>query len=599
MTHSGITSHAYLKRHPDWKSATLLDVLEFRAQHYGGDDLYDFMEDGEKISHSLNAYQLKEQALCIADRLRSLLEPRQRVLLLFNNGLDFIVNFFGCLYADLIPVSGVYPDAIDSKKRFSTIVRDAKPSAILGLRNTLSDFYTEKKQIDKNVIWISSEFENKKSIYFNIINKNQEDIAFIQYTSGTTNVPKGVILTHRNIAHNIWNQSQAFSYQENDIGLSWLPLSHDMGLIGGALMSLCAGGKFIFMPPQKFIEKPLRWLKAIDSYRATISGGPNFGYQLCLKNINSEEIKNYDLSCWKIAFNGAEKIDRRTIHGFSEKFAEQGFGISSFFPCYGLAEATLMVCGGIREQEIKFRGFSREGLSINIVQEPVDEFDVRFISSCGKIFSEIPVAIMDEVTEEVLPEDQIGEIWVSGESVSAGYFDKKQETQKKFIHDDYQNVWFRTGDIGCIFDNELYVVGRRDERVRIGDIFVDHDDVHKIMVDVSYKYLESNMVFFLLNNESGNIVISIVIETHLDNNINFYEDAQNISLKFKKKFGVKDFCITFVPFGNIIKTPSGKKCIQETKRKLEDGSIRIIKLCNFDFNNYVEDLVFSDRKFIL
>ena len=317
---------------------TLLEILTYRAQYQPNKQAYIFLEDGETESASITYGELNQQAKIIAAHLQPL--KGERALLLYHSGLEFITAFFGCLYAGVIAVP-VYPPKGNQKlSRLLSIVNDAQATVALTTRSILADIekkWTQEPELAQLKLIATDSIEsNLKEFVQAEVSPNS--LAFLQYTSGSTGMPKGVMVTHGNIIHNQQIIQTAFGHSENSIGVSWLPLFHDMGLIGHVLQPIYVGSPNILMPPVAFLQKPIRWLKAISKYRATTSGGPNFAYDLCVKKIQPEEFTYLNLSSWDLAFNGAEPLRAETLEEFAYKFTACGFKYSAFYPCYGMKE---------------------------------------------------------------------------------------------------------------------------------------------------------------------------------------------------------------------------------------------------------------------
>ena len=290
-----------------------------------------------------------------------------------------------------------------------------------------------------------------------------ETLAFLQYTSGSTQSPRGVKLTHGNLMHNLALISSVFGMTQDDTGAIWLPPYHDMGLIGGILQPIHRGVPVILLSPLAFLQRPMRWLRAISNYKVSVSGGPNFAYDLCARKATPEDIATLDLSHWQVAFNGAEPVRFETMERFVETFAPCGFKDEAFFPCYGLAEATLIVSGGGRLTGLRSLAVQRGSVENNqaIVVEPID--DAQVLVGCGRNLADQRIVIVDADTRQLLPDRAVGEIWVKGDSISQGYWNNPGETEKTFgayLADSDDGPYLRTGDLGFLNDGELYISGR-------------------------------------------------------------------------------------------------------------------------------------------
>ncbi len=286
--------------------------------------------------------------------------------------------------------------------------------------------------------------------------------AFLQYTSGSTSQPKGVIVSHENLLHNQEAIKRAFNQSEDSVIVSWLPLFHDMGLIGNVLQTIYAGSECVLMPSATFLQKPVSWLKAISNFRATTSGAPTFGYELCLRIKESDEIATLDLSSWQTAFCGAETVRIEILRNFARKFVVNGFSEKAFAPCYGLAEATLLVSA---QNGLQSASFDKESLGKNKLEETIGELSSNTVTvaDCGKIVSDLKVEIVNPETFDVCGENEIGEIWICGKSVANGYWENETATEEIFqarINGTDEPKYLRTGDFGFKRDDSLFITGR-------------------------------------------------------------------------------------------------------------------------------------------
>jgi acyl-CoA synthetase (AMP-forming)/AMP-acid ligase II len=407
--------------------ATIPDLLRVRAAEQPHDRAYTFLgEDGSERA-SLTYAQLEQSARRIAAALQESRAQSERVLLLYPPGLEYIAAFYGCLMAGAIAVPAYPPRQNRHVERLEAILRDADARLIL-----TSDAIAAK--LDRFDCLSTDALPDAP---FRDVSIAPDDVAFLQYTSGSTSMPKGVRVTHANLLHNEEAIRRAFRVDPSSVVVGWLPLYHDMGLIGNVLQPLYAGATSILMSPVAFLQRPMLWLESIARYRGTISGGPNFAYELVARAAREEETSALDLSSWRLAFNGAEPVRAETMERFSDAFARCGFRREAFYPCYGLAEATLFVSGG------------SSGC--------VDDGRV----SCGVAGAGIDVRIVD-AGGNVAADGHVGEIVVAGPSVAAGYWRRPEESAETFgarIAGD-SRPWLRTGDLGVMRGGELFVAGR-------------------------------------------------------------------------------------------------------------------------------------------
>jgi acyl-CoA synthetase (AMP-forming)/AMP-acid ligase II/acyl carrier protein len=428
--------------------------------------------DGDTAGEVLSYEELDRAARAIAVGLTARFQSRSRIALVFPPGLDFIKAFFGCVYADMIPVPATYPKPRRPSARLTAIMDDARPEAILSPNRVIQSVADSPSisEIDKD-LWLSIQSVEQASCeLWEQPEVSADSVAFLQYTSGSTSEPRGVMVTHRNITSNLEMIREGFALRndENNVGVSWLPAYHDMGLIGGILESIYVGGTTVLMSPLSFLQRPMRWLKTISQSNAMISGGPNFAFELCVRKFAPDELKGVDLSSWRVAFSGAEPIRAGTMRRFSETFAPFGFSEDSFYPCYGLAEATLLAAGGrgpskLKTCTVRVRELREVGQAVRAETSQASEVATVELVSCGGQILDGEVRIVDAETHETCIEGQVGEIWVRGRNVTAGYWNREGQDGDTFrceIVDRPDADFLRTGDLGFLLDDQLYVTGR-------------------------------------------------------------------------------------------------------------------------------------------
>jgi amino acid adenylation domain-containing protein len=456
---------------------TLMDILRRRALAQPYRIGYTYLLDGEGDEANWTYEQLDEKARAIAALIQQSGACDQRVLLMYPSGLEFIAAFLGCLYAGAIAVPAYPPDQARlnrSLPRFQAIVKDAKPVLTL-TNNALLPLFQQMMEHDPElrlIEWVSTdELQAGLANRWQQPHINSDSAAFLQYTSGSTATPKGVIVSHANLIHNQRMIQQACNHTDESTFVGWLPLYHDMGLIGNLLQPLYIGSRCVLMSPQAFLQKPLRWLQAITRYRAATSGGPDFAYGLCVRKIVEYQKAGLDLSCWTTAFNGSEPVRYATLEAFAAAFESCGFRREAFFPCYGLAEATLIVTGRSRWRLPVTATVASSDLERNrIAASFVDGEASRTLVGCGgAILDEKIIIVNTDSLTECLP-DEVGEIWISSPSVAQGYWNREQESEQTFrayLADTGQGPFLRTGDLGFIKDDELFITGRLKDLIII------------------------------------------------------------------------------------------------------------------------------------
>ena len=416
---------------------TLIDLLRRQADRDPGRKSFSFLNNGEREAATLTYAELDVQARRIGAMLQERKAQGERILLLYPPGLDFLAAFFACLYAGAIAVPAYPPRRHRQLSRIPAIVADARARFALTTKVFLPKieawFSDESEQRSLTVMATDLRAEEGREQQWSPPAISGQDLAFLQYTSGSTASPKGVMVSHANLLHNSALIYKSFGHSSESVFVSWLPHYHDMGLIGGILQPLFGGFPVILMSPAAFIQHPIRWLRAISTYRATTSGGPNFGYELCVDKIAPEQCETLDLQSWDVAFNGAEPVHYETIERFSRMFAPCGFRKRAFYPCFGLAEATLFVSGPRPIDPPRIRTFQESALGRHhLVEASAGESDSRSFVGCGQSPSEQLVCIVDPETVTQCPPEQIGEVWVSGPSVAQGYWKRTEETKTTF-----------------------------------------------------------------------------------------------------------------------------------------------------------------------
>ncbi len=456
----------------------LVECLRQKAQNQPDKTAYIFLENGEIETGSLSYRELDQQAQAIAVTLQSLVAPGDRALMLYPSGLEFIAAFFGCLYAGVVAVPAYPPRQNQRLSRLQAIVTDAQAKVTLTtnalLNNIQTQFAQDPELADLNCL-ATDQISVDRAQLWQEPALSSSSIAFLQYTSGSTGTPKGVMVSHGNLLHNEQMVEVGFGHTQKTIFVGWLPLFHDMGLIGNVLQPLYLGIPCIFMPPVAFLQKPIRWLQAISRYKATTSGGPNFAYDMCTKKVTPEQLEDLDLSSWEVAFNGAETVRAETLERFAATFAPSGFRREAFYPCYGMAEATLFVSGGVAKEPPVIQNFQGKALEQNrIIDSNPQQEDNRAIIGCGQTYLDQKIVIANPETLKQCAPDEVGEIWVSGSSVAQGYWNRPEQTEQTFhayLSDtgvsEGSGPFLRTGDLGFLQNGELFVTGRLKDVVII------------------------------------------------------------------------------------------------------------------------------------
>ncbi len=433
---------------------------------------YTFLDVAPALKNTLTYRELYDQAQNVAAHMLKHHQKGERALMLYEKGADFVVAFFACLMSGIIAVPAYPPRKNQSIERLKNVLVDSQASIII---TTVNIAQLCESQFSSDPVFAEAQVmvtEALEAFSGPIVlpELTQADLAFLQYSSGSTGVPKGVMISHGNIIHNQLSVAAAFSCDATTSGVSWLPYFHDMGLSGGILQAAFVGCPVYLMSPTWFLQKPIRWLKAISDYRLEVSGGPSFSWDLCIERIRDEELEGIDLSCWKVAFNGAEPIDAHIMKRFTERFAAYGFNPTAHLPCYGMAEATLLISGQGRHIDPTFMSVEKQSFLKNRAVAAQPGEDSMLLVASGRTWIDNELVIVDSKTLKALPDGDIGEIWFRSPSVAKGYWRKPELTEQTFnafIADTSEGPYLRTGDLGFVMGDEVFVTGREKDLIII------------------------------------------------------------------------------------------------------------------------------------
>jgi 8-amino-7-oxononanoate synthase/acyl carrier protein len=563
--------------------SNLVDLLRHRSAHLGHDRAFVYLVDGEQEEVHVSYRELDRQARAIAARLQAMSLSGERALLLYPAGLDFIAAFFGCLYAGVIAVPAYPPRRNRSMERIESIGDDADAKIALTTSEVLDRIQPavlETLPHLKAMPWLATDRIDKgEESNWRQPEVHSDTLAFLQYTSGSTGKPKGVMLSHANLIHNSALISYAFENTRSGLGVFWLPMYHDMGLIGGILQPLYLGRPNVLMSPVTFLQKPYRWLHAVSKYKAFISGGPNFAYDLCVKKITPEQRETLDLSSWVLAFNGAEPVREETVESFTRTFEPCGFRREAFYPCYGLAEATLIVSGGYRSAPPVIRHFDSKALENNqVVDALADEEGSRSLVGCGGNLLDEEIVIANPDTMTRCAADEVGEIWVSGPSIAQGYWNCPKETEDTFhayLADSGRGPYLRTGDLGLMQDGELFVCGRIKDLIIVRGVNHYPQDI-ELTVERSHQDLRSDAGAAFTVEVDGRDRLVIVNEVERGRHrqkepLDPVIEAIRRSVSAEHELPVE--AVVLVKAGSIPKTSSGKIQRHAARAGFLDGTL--------------------------
>lgn len=562
--------------------STLVEMVRHRARCQPKDIAFTYLVDGEEQRIDLTYQELDRQARAIGAWLESRGLVGQRALLLYPAGLDFITGFFGCLYAGVVAVPVYPPRRNRSMMRIQAIADDAEAKVALTtdtVFDRIEGIIDETPHL-KQLTWLDTcHVPERIDEKWEMPDVHGETLAFLQYTSGSTGTPKGVMLNHANLVHNSALIAHAFEHTRSSLGVFWLPSYHDMGLIGGILQPIYVGRTTVLMSPMTFLQKPFRWLSAISRFKGTTSGGPNFAYELCVRKITPEQRKTLDLSSWKLAFNGAEPVRAETMERFAETFAPCGFRYEAFYPCYGLAEATLIVSGGWVSRPPIVHHFDATALSNGkVVEADATATGARALVGCGGNLPDQRIAIADPEKLVECPAGQIGEIWVHGPSMAQGYLGQAESTASTFrahLKDTHEGPFLRTGDLGFMLDGELFVAGRLKDLIIFRGVNYYPQDI-ELTVQRCHSRLrvDCGAAFAIEKDGREQLVLVSEIERHKQGQFDevFLAIRRAVSLEHDLTVDA----IVLIRAGTIPKTSSGKIQRHACRNSYLDGTLDVV-----------------------
>lgn len=566
------------------KIHNLIDLLQCQAKKYSDDPFCIYLKDGDEESDILTYSTLNTKAMAVASEIQKYTSVGDRTLLLFSEGPDFITGFFACLYAGVIAVPLQLPVSkrIDPSQ-FLGVAKDADISLIL---STQSDY--QNYVLPSGGEWI----ETHHTICIDNISSDcsklwkspdilENDVAMLQYTSGSTGHPKGVMVTHGNILYDLEIMSTIFYEKERSTIVSWLPLSHSTGLIGNVLRNLHMGWRLVLMPTTAFLQKPVRWLNAISKYQAKISVGPNFAYELCSNIISKEQKQTLDLSCWINAITGAERVVNATLDDFYNAFKECGFKKESFYPSYGLSECTLFVTGGTIKTMPEIIKIDPQSLTTGIIKISEDTHAEALVSVGKAWFQE--VIVVDIEIKKCCDDMVVGEVWIKGSCVTKGYWRNQNKTLESF--DTYlangNGQFLRTGDLGFFCNGNLFITGRLKDLIIIRGKNIYPEDLEN-KVQKYHDAFKNNCTaaFSVQINNQEEVIILQEVDDERIKAIDVKSLVRELKINLLNAFQININDIMLLPIGNIPRTSSGKVRRNNAKIKYESGALTAFKLDN-------------------
>jgi natural product biosynthesis luciferase-like monooxygenase protein/amino acid adenylation domain-containing protein len=566
---------------------TIVDLLRYRARQHGERIAYTFLADGEQEQESLTFSELDLRARRIAARLRQSTGTGERALLLYPAGVEYVAAFFGCLYAGVIAVPAYPPRENGGVDRIVSIGHDCQPAVILTASSSDQVMSRIGEALsERNLECVDTtrlgEDPGSNLAEWQDAPSDSSAIAFLQYTSGSTASPKGVMVTHANIMHNEEALKNGFRFSEKTIIVSWLPIYHDMGLIGGILATVYAGARCMLFSPAAFIQRPVRWLAAVSNYRATFSVAPNFAFDHCVRRVTEEQKAGLDLRSWTAVCNGAEPVRASTLVQFAESFASCGFRKTALQPGYGLAEATLMASCAPYGSGPVMENFDAAALAQHRVQPIKNEHihSSKLVSSGYGIAGQ-EILIVDPETRRRCPPNRIGEIWLSSPSVAQGYWNKPAETKATFgarLANSKGRHFLRTEDLGILRRGQLYVTGRLKDLIIVNGRNHYPQDI-ELTVEQGHPALRSGFgaAFSIEADGEERLVVAYEVERSRIRGLNHQEVVDGICQVVAEQHEVAVHAVALVMPGGIAKTSSGKIQRRLCRQKFLAGELRLIQ----------------------
>jgi len=575
---------------------TLVELLQNRALHQP-EQKYTFLLDGKTETASLTYRELDAIARSHAARLQTLGVTGERALLLFPPGLDYLAAFFGCLYAKVIAVPLYPPKLKRNLAKISAIAKDAGATVAIAPARHLENLEQLCQQAPelKAMRWLSAEELCDDAQKWQQPAIHPDSVAYLQYTSGSTSTPKGVMVSHANVLYNIEYIHRGFHHDAESVAVTWLPPFHDMGLIDGLLKPLYLGIPSYFMPPAAFIQNPMCWLEAISRYKATHSGGPNFAYDLCASKISKilgDGQKMLDLSSWRVAYNGAEPIHKETLERFTKAFEPCGFDADAFCPAYGMAETTLKIATVGSGITPTFLPVDAGALENNHIVEVVEgEGGARTLVGCGFPEFGTLVAIVNPESLTRCQLQEVGEIWVAGETVARGYWNRPEETEKTFqayLSDTSEGPFLRTGDLGFLRDGELFVTGRLKDLIIIRGRNLYPQDIERT-AERSHPSLRPGAIAAFSVEVAGEEQLVIVPELQSRKAPdNAEEIISAIRSSIAREYEVQVYGVVLIKPGSIPKTTSGKIQRRAACADFLADNLEVVASSVLDISDFVE-----------
>ncbi|MBQ4862080.1 amino acid adenylation domain-containing protein [Pseudoalteromonas sp. MMG013] len=543
-----------------------ITIMDYLAQHAEQTpDRVALICVDRKQRTSWTYHALYQRCIWLANHIHTQAKAGDRALILMDSGIDYVSSFFACQYIGVTAIPSFPPESTKEQHIARTvgIAEDSQAAVVLTTTRFAETVHAMVEQTSNSTMLVVDTLDESIA-QVQRYDACENDISFLQYTSGSTAKPKGVMVSHRNLIANERAIAEVIETSAEDVFVSWLPLFHDMGLIGGLLQPVFSGFPLVLASPRYFMEKPVRWLELISEYKGTISGGPDFAFRLCLERIKDKQRAALDLSSWRVAFSGAEPIRHDTLYDFADSFSVNGFKEEALYPCYGLAEGTLLVTGSKAGAGAQIEAFCNNALSAGkarqvVPQDNRNSHEYSHQVSCGYTPSKHTLRITNVNTLAKVDDGTIGEIWAAGPSIAVGYWQNAQATADTFVELDGKR-WLRTGDVGYIFEGQLYISGRQKDLIIMNGHNIYPQDIERAIED-SLQFVRKGRVsaFPVKSHESGE-GIGLAIET---SNSYRNDTAEQVTAQIVRDFIISEFKVApklllLLDQGGLPKTSSGK-----------------------------------------
>jgi len=567
-------------------ASNLLELLQFRARSNPYREAFTFLHQDEETT--ITFAELDHRARAVAAAIAEHAQPGDRALLIYPPGLEFIIGFFGCVYAGVLAVPAGYPNPRRPTSRLNAIVEDCGAAVALSTAGSITALHASRRaRFPQRLRWIATDrLDLRRKDSPQLSGFAPPELAFLQYSSGSTSDPKGVLVSHRNLLHNLEMMLQAQGFapdRDRDPARSsvfWLPPYHDAGLIGGILLPLYEGGHGILFPPTAFLQRPIRWLEVISRRRAAVSLAPNFAYELCARRAPADLPGELDLSAWELAACGAEPIRAETLDRFAATFASAGFRADSFYPCYGLAEATLFATAGRHPARPAVKTVRRSALANHRVEYAGDGGSgaQRFVG-CGHAWCDQEVLIVDPQTRRRCPADHVGEIWIRGPSVAGGYWNRSEVSEQTFgarLADSGESRFLRTGDLGFISDDNLYITGRLKNVIIVRGANHYPEDIERT-AGAAHRALrfDGGAAFSVPVEDQENVVVVHEVDRRTGSG-DLPEVIRNLRRLVSEEHELELYAIVLIRQGGLPRTTSGKVRRDHCRQLYRSGELPVL-----------------------